>query len=71
MKWAADEYEGRVQILVILSGVIPVKFFRFSAVHGEEVGARVIGPQRVEEFFEGRMEAGSGRQLRLAATAAQ
>jgi len=71
MKWAADEYEGRVQVLIILSGVIPVKFFRFSAVHGEEVGARVIGPQRVEEFFEGGMEAGSGRQLRLAATAAQ
>jgi len=54
-----DENEGCVQVLVILSGVISVEFFGFSAVHGEEVGAWVIGPQRVEEFLEGGMEAES------------
>jgi len=53
-----DENERCVQVLVILSGVIPVEFFRFFAVHGEEVGARVIGSQRVEEFLEGGLEAG-------------
>jgi len=56
------EDEGRVQILVVFPRVIPVKLSRFSAVHGEEVGPRVVDPQRIEEFFEGGMEAGSGRQ---------
>ena len=54
-----DENERCVQVLVVLSGVIPVEFFRFSAVHGEEVGTRVVSPQWVEEFFEGGLEAGS------------
>jgi len=61
MNRVTHENEGCVQVLVILSGVIPVEFFRFFAVHGEEVGTRVVGPQRVEEFLEGGVEAGSGR----------
>ena len=51
------EDEGCVQILVVLFRVIPVKFCRFPTVYGEEVGPQVIGPQRVEELFEGGMEA--------------
>jgi len=59
MNRATDENERRVQVLVILSGIVPVNFSRFSAVHGEEVGTRVVGPQRIEEFLEGGVEAGS------------
>jgi len=56
----ADEDEGRVQILVILFRVIAVKLSRFSAVCGEGVGSGITGPQRVKEFLEGGMEAGTG-----------
>ena len=56
------EYEGRVQVLVVLLRIIAVKFSRFLAVHGEEVSSRVIGPERIEKFFEGGMEAGFGCQ---------
>ena len=54
-----DEDEGRIQVLVVLFRVIPVKFFRFSAVYSEEVGTGIVSPQWFEEFFEGGMEAGS------------
>jgi hypothetical protein len=54
-----DEDEGRVQVLVALFRVISVKLSRFFAVHGEEVGSGIVGPQRFEEFLEGGMEAGS------------
>jgi len=57
MNRVTDENEGCVQVLVILSGVIPVEFFRFFAVHGEEVGTRVVG---IEEFLEGGVKAGYG-----------
>ena len=50
-----DEDKKCVQV-VILPRVTPVKLSRFPTVHGKEVGARVIGPQRIEEFFEGRVE---------------
>jgi len=53
------ENERCVQVLVILSGVAPVEFFRFSMVHGEEVGTRVVGSQWIEEFLENGVEAGS------------
>jgi len=56
------EDEGRVQVFVILFRVVPVKLSRFPAIHSEEVGTRVIGSQRVEEFFEGGMETGTGCQ---------
>jgi len=55
----AHENEGCVQILVILFHIIPVKLSRFPTVNGEEVGARVLGPQGVEELLEGGLEAGS------------
>jgi hypothetical protein len=51
------EDEGRVQVLVILPRIILVKLFRFPSINGEEVGPRVASPERVEEFFEGGMEA--------------
>ena len=53
------EDEGCVQVLVVFLRVIPVKFCRFPAVYSEEVGSQVIGSQRIEEFFESRMEAES------------
>jgi len=52
-----NEDEGCIQVLVILFRVIAVKFRRFSAVCGEEVGSGIVGPQRFKELFEGRMEA--------------
>jgi len=55
-----DEEKGRVQILVVLFRVIAVKLSGFSAVYSEEVGPRVIGPQRVKELFESGTEAVSG-----------
>ena len=59
---ATDEDEGRVQIFAVLFRVIPVKLFRFSAVYGEEVGSRIVGPQWFSELFEDGMEAGFGYQ---------
>ena len=52
-----DEDKGRIQVLVILFRVISIKLSRFPAVDCEEVCPGVIGPQRVEEFLEGGMEA--------------
>jgi hypothetical protein len=57
----AHEDEGGVQVLVVLPGIISVKLFGFFAVYGEEVGTRIVGPQRVEEFLEGGMEASKNR----------
>jgi len=59
---ATDEDKGCVQVLVVLFRVIAIKLSGFSAVYSEEVGARVIGPQRVEELFESGMEAVLGCQ---------
>ena len=50
--------EGSVQVFVVLPCIISVEFLRFPPVHGEEVDPRAIGPQWIEEFFEGGMEAG-------------
>ena len=55
---ATNEDEGRVQVLVVLFCVIAIKFPRYSAVCGEEVGSGIVGPQWFEEFSEGGMEAG-------------
>jgi len=38
---------------------VSVKFVGFLAMDGEEVGAGVIGPQWIEELFEGGMQAES------------
>ena len=56
-KQTAYKDKGGVQVLVILPHAIPVKFCGFLPVHGEKVGPRVIGPQRIEEFLESRVEA--------------
>ena len=55
---ATDEDKGRVQILVILFRVIPVKLFGFSAIYSEEVGSGIIGSQWFSELFEDGTEAG-------------
>jgi hypothetical protein len=56
-KQNAHEDEGGVQVFVVLPCIVSVELFGFSAVYGEEVGAGIVGPQRVEEFLEGGMEA--------------
>ena len=57
-----DEDEGRVQVLVVFFRVISIKLSRFPTVYREEVCPGVICPERVEEFFESRMEAWMGYQ---------
>ena len=37
------ENEGRVEILVVLFGIVSVKFGGLFAIDGEEVGAGIIG----------------------------
>lgn len=54
---ATHEDKGYVQVLIILPRMIPVKLSRFPTVHGVEIGARVIGPQWIEEFCKGEMKA--------------
>jgi len=50
--------EGRVQVLIVLPGVVSVKLFRFPAVCGEEVGSGVVDPEGFNELLEGGMEPG-------------
>ena len=57
------EDKRSVQVLVVFSRIIPVKLSRFPAVHCIEVGSRVVGSQRIEEFFEGGMQAVWGRVI--------
>jgi len=52
------EDEGRVQVLIVLPGIISVEFFRFSAIYCEEVVSRIVGFEGFKELFEGGMEAG-------------
>ena len=53
-----DEDEGGVQVLVVLFRIVSVKIFGFSAVDGEEVCPRIVGPEGFEELLEGRLETG-------------
>jgi len=52
-----DEDEGGIQVIVVLPGIISVKLFGFSAVHGEEVCSGIVGPEGFKELLEGGMEA--------------
>jgi len=45
------EGEGRVQVFIVFPRVIPAKLVRFPTAHGVEVGPRVVGSQRIEEFL--------------------
>ena len=63
------EDERRVQVLVVLSGVISVKLSRLFAIYGEKVGSGVVGPEWFKKLLEGGMEAGrSGYQCYLTST---
>ena len=62
----AHEDERRVEIFIVFPRVISVKICRFLAVCCEEVGTRIISPQRFKKFLEGEMEAGSECQHGLA-----
>ena len=53
-----DEDEGGVEVLVVLFRIVSVKIFGFSAVDGEEVCPRIVGPEGFEELLEGRLETG-------------
>ena len=53
----AHKNEGGVEILVILFGIVFIKFGGLPSIDGEEVGAGITGPQWLEELLEGRMEA--------------
>jgi len=55
--WTAHKDERRVQVLVVLIRIISVEFSRLPSVDGKKVGTGIIGPQRLKELFEGRMEA--------------
>jgi len=50
--------EGRIQVFVVLPGIISVEFFRFFTVYGKEVGSGVVGPEGFNELLEGGVEAG-------------
>ena len=54
---ATHEDKGYAQVIVVLLDIFTVKLPGFPAVRSEEVGVRVIGPQWIEELFEGRLEA--------------
>jgi len=47
-KQGAHEDEGSIQVLVVLARIIPVKLSGFPAVHGANIGSRVIGPRGIE-----------------------
>ena len=51
------EDESGIEIFVIFLGVLSVELFGFLSIDGEEVGAGVVCSQRIEELFEGGMEA--------------
>ena len=51
------EDEGRVQVVVVFTRVIFIKLFGLLLINSEEVGPQVIGPQWIEEFLKGGMEA--------------
>ena len=55
----AHKDEGCIQVLIVFLCVISVKFSRLLAIHCKKVGPRVIGLERIEEFFESGMETGS------------
>ena len=60
--WVTHEDERRVQIFVVFLCIITVKVFGLFAIDCEEVGSGVLGPWRLEEFFEGGLETVSKRQ---------
>ena len=57
---ATDEDKGSVQVLVVLFGVVAVKFCRLSTIYSKEVGSGIIGPERFDELSEDGMEADLG-----------
>ena len=60
--WVTHEDKRRVQIFVVFLCIITVKAFGLLAIDCEEVGSGVVGPWRLEEFFEGGLETVSKRQ---------
>jgi len=53
----AHEDKRRIEIFVVFLHIVSVKLIGFLPVDGKEVGAWIIGPEWLEEFLEGRMEA--------------
>ena len=67
-RWAAYEYQGGVEVLVILLDVVGIVLGRLPLVHGVEVEARIAGLDWLKESSESILEAASGQQLAIKAT---
>jgi len=60
-RWAAYEYQGGIEVLVVLLDVVGIVLGRLPLVHGVEVNARIAGLDGLEETSEGILEAASGQ----------
>ena len=54
---ATYEYQGDIEVFVILLNVVGIVLGRLPLVHGVEVETGIIGLDRLEESFESILEA--------------
>ena len=57
-----DEYQGGIEVLVVLLDVVGIVLSRLPLVHRVEVEARIIGLDGLEEGSESILEAGSSQR---------
>ena len=57
-----DEYQGGIEVLVVLLDVVGIVLSCLPLVHRVEVEARIIGLDGLEEGSESILEAGSGQR---------
>ena len=67
-RWVAHEYQGGIEVLVILLDVVHVVLGRFPLVHGVEIDAGIVGLDGLEESSEGILEATFGQFSAMQAT---
>jgi len=63
-----DEYQGGIEVLVVLLDVVGVVLTRLPLVHSVEVDTGIIGLDGLEEGSESVLEAGSGQRSATQAT---
>jgi hypothetical protein len=56
------EYQGGIEILVVLLDVVRIVLGRLPLVHGVEVDAGIVGLDGLEESSKGILEAASGQR---------
>jgi len=56
-QWAAYEYQGSIEVLVVLLDVVGIVLGRLPLVHRVEVDARIVGLDGLEEGSESILEA--------------